>query len=156
MSRRSTAQRRKVLPDPKFNDLVVTKFMNVFMYHGKKAVAEKIFYDSLDLVQEKSGEEPLKMFKKSVDNVKPVLEVKTRRIGGANYQVPVEVKPYRRQSLAIRWIIEASRGRGEKNMTERLANELIDAANERGNAIKKRDDVHKMAEANKAFSHLRW
>ena len=156
MSRRSSAQRRKILPDPKFNDLVVAKFMNVLMSSGKKAVAESIFYDCLDIISEKVADDPLKVFKKCVDNVKPVLEVKTRRIGGANYQVPVEVKPYRKQSLAIRWIIEAARGRGEKTMTERLAAEVLEASNERGASIKKRDDVHKMAEANKAFAHLRW
>lgn len=156
MARKGFTARREVDPDPKFNDVVVAKFINSLMIQGKRAVAEGIFYQSLDLVQERTGEEGIKVFKKSLENAKPVLEVKSRRVGGATYQVPVEVKPARRQSLASRWIIEAAKSRGEHSMTERLAGELIDASAGRGGAMKKREDVHKMAEANKAFAHFRW
>jgi small subunit ribosomal protein S7 len=156
MARKSFNRRREVDPDPKFNDIVVTKFINTLMVHGKRNIAERIFYGSLDIVSERSGEEGIKVFKKSLENLKPMLEVKSRRVGGATYQVPVEVKPARRQSLACRWLIEAARARNEHTMRERLANEIIDAAAGRGSAIKKREDVHKMAEANKAFSHFRW
>lgn len=155
MGRKRAAERREVLPDPKFNDYVVTRFINQLMVHGKKSVAEKIFYSALDDIGEKLKEDPLKVFKKAVDNVKPSVEVKSRRIGGANYQVPVEVRPVRRQSLSCRWLIEFARKRTEKRMTERLAGELLDAYQMRGGAIKRREDVHKMAEANKAFSHFR-
>ena len=156
MSRKKKAQAREVLPDPKFNDVVVTRFVNSLMKHGKKSIAERILYGSLDIIQTKLNEDPVKVFKKAIDNVKPQLEVKSRRVGGANYQVPVEVRPARRHSLASRWIIEASRGRSEKDMRERLAGELMDAFQLRGGAIKKREDVHRMADANKAFAHFRF
>ncbi len=156
MSRKHRAQPREVLPDPKYNDVVVTKFINALMIGGKKAVAEKIVYGAFDLAEQKSGEEGIKVFKKAMSNIKPAVEVKSRRIGGATYQVPVEVRPGRRQSLAIRWLRDFSRGRNGKTMVERLADELVDAANNRGGAIKKREDVYKMAEANKAFAHLKW
>lgn len=147
---------RKINPDQKFNDLTVAKFVNCIMKSGKKSVAEKIFYDALDLMHEKNGEDSLTTFKKALENVKPMLEVKSRRIGGANYQVPVEVRPERRQSLASRWIIDAARIRNEHSMEERLAGELLEASLGQGSAMKKREDVHKMAEANRAFSHFRW
>ena len=156
MSRRRRAETRKVLPDPKFGDLVVTKFMNYVMYEGKKAVAESILYGAFDVIKERFKEEPLEVFRKAVDNVKPKLEVKSRRVGGATYQVPVEVRPERRVTLAMRWLVLYSRDRGEKTMRERLAAEFVDAANGRGNAVKKKDDTHKMAEAKKAFAHYRW
>ncbi len=156
MSRKHRAQTREVLPDPRYNDIVVTKFINALMIGGKKAVAEKIVYGAFDLAEKKSGEEGIKIFKKAMSNIKPAVEVKSRRIGGATYQVPVEVRPNRRQSLAIRWLRDHSRGRNGKTMVERLADELVDAANNRGGAIKKREDVYKMAEANKAFAHLKW
>ncbi len=156
MSRKKKAQAREVLPDPKFNDVVVTRFVNSLMKHGKKSIAERILYGSLDIIQAKLNEDAVKVFKKAIDNVKPQLEVKSRRVGGANYQVPVEVRPARRHSLASRWIIEASRGRSEKDMKERLAGELMDAFQLRGGAIKKREDVHRMADANKAFAHFRF
>ncbi|MFT6631752.1 MAG: small subunit ribosomal protein S7 [Bacteriovoracaceae bacterium] len=156
MSRKHRAQVREVLPDPRYNDIVVTKFINGLMIGGKKASAEKIVYGAFDLAEKKSGEEGIKIFKKAMSNVKPAVEVKSRRIGGATYQVPVEVRQNRRQSLAIRWIREQSRSRNGKTMIERLADELVDAANSRGGAIKKREDVYKMAEANKAFAHLKW
>ncbi len=157
MSRKKSHTIRKVLPDPKFGEVVVTRFTNVLMKHGKRSVAEGIIYGALDIIETKvDSEEPLKVFRKALDNVKPQVEVKSRRIGGANYQVPVEVRPARRQSLASRWVIEASRKRSEKSMRERLAGELIDASQMRGGAIKKREDVHRMAEANKAFSHFRF
>ena len=156
MSRKHRAQTREVLPDPRFQDIVVTKFVNGLMRGGKKAVAENIFYGALDLMEKKTGEEPLKMFKKALSNVKPAVEVKSRRIGGATYQIPVEVRPSRRQSLAIRWIRDYSRARNGRSMMEKLAEEMIDAANGRGGAVKKREDVYKMAEANKAFAHLKW
>jgi len=156
MSRKSFIRKREVLPDPKFHDVVVTKFVNSLLQQGKRSVAERIFYGSMDIIQTRTGEEGIKVFKKALENVKPLLEVKSRRVGGATYQVPVEVKPARRQSLASRWIIEAARGRGEHSMAERLASEFIEASNARGGAMKKREDVHKMADANKAFAHYRW
>ncbi len=156
MGRKKFIRKREILPDPKFNDLVVAKFINALTFQGKKSIAEKIMYGSIDVMTEKAGEDGIKVFKKALENVKPMLEVKSRRVGGATYQVPVEVKPARRQSLASRWIIEASRARSEHSMMERLAGELIDAANNRGSAIKKREDTHKMADANKAFAHYRW
>lgn len=156
MSRKHKAEVREVLPDPVYQDIVVTKFVNSIMDSGKKAVAEKIFYGAMKLVEEKSGEEAMKVFKKALSNVKPAVEVKSRRIGGATYQIPVEVRPARRQSLAIRWMCENAEGRAGKSMVERLADEIIDAANNRGGSIKKREDVYKMAEANKAFAHLKW
>ena len=156
MSRKHRAQERKVLPDPRYNDIVVTKFINALMIGGKKSVAEKIVYGAFDLAEQKSGEEGIKVFKKAMSNIKPSVEVKSRRIGGATYQVPVEVRPNRKQSLAIRWLREYSRARNGKTMIDRLADELVDAANNRGGAIKKKEDVYKMAEANKAFAHLKW
>jgi small subunit ribosomal protein S7 len=145
-----------VLADPIYGSTLVTKFVNSMMWGGKKSTAQAIFYGALQQMQEKGGDEALKLFKKAVENAKPVLEVKTRRVGGANYQVPVEVNPDRRVSLAIRWLIQYSRARGEKGMQDKLANELLDAANNRGTSIKKKEDVHRMAEANKAFAHYRW
>ncbi len=156
MPRKGNVPRREVLPDPLYNSTLVSKFVNCLMWQGKKSTAENIFYDALKIIQEKTNDDPLKVFKKAVDSVKPVLEVKTRRVGGANYQVPVEVNPNRRTSLSIRWLVGYSRERKEKSMEEKLAAELMDAANNRGSAIKKREDVHKMAEANKAFAHYRW
>ena len=154
--RRRRAEVREVAPDAVFNSTLAEKFVNSMMWDGKKTVAQAIFYGALDKIGERSGEEPLKLFKKAVENAKPVLEVKTRRVGGANYQVPVEVPANRRTSLAIRWILTSARSRPEKGMSEKLAAELTDAANMRGGAIKKKDDVHRMAEANKAFAHYRW
>jgi small subunit ribosomal protein S7 len=148
--------KREVLPDPVYQSTLVTKFVNSMMYDGEKSTAETIFYNSMKRLEEKGGDEALKLFKKAVENVKPLLEVKTRRVGGANYQVPVEVNPDRRTSLAIRWLVSYARARGEKGMTDKLSNELLDAANNRGAAVKKREDVHRMAEANKAFAHYRW
>jgi small subunit ribosomal protein S7 len=156
MSRKHRAQVRQVLPDPVHNDMVVTKFINGIMLDGKKATAEEIFYGAMDLIKEKTSEEGIEIFKKAMSNVKPSVEVKSRRIGGATYQVPIEVRPARRQSLAIRWIRDNSRNRNGKTMIIRLADELIDAANTRGGSVKKKDDVYKMAEANKAFAHLKW
>ncbi|WP_321389898.1 30S ribosomal protein S7 [Emcibacter sp.] len=156
MSRRHAAEKRKVLPDPKFGDIVLTKFMNNLMVDGKKSVAEKIVYGALDLVQAKTGQEPLEVFHQALDNVKPAVEVRSRRVGGATYQVPVEVRTERAQALAIRWMIDMSRKRNENTMTERLGGELLDALNNRGASVKKREDTHRMAEANKAFSHYRW
>ena len=156
MPRKGSVPRREVLPDPLYNSTLVSKFVNSVMWDGKKSTAEQIFYDALKIIQQKTGDDPLKIFKKAVENVKPVLEVKTRRVGGANYQVPVEVNANRRVSLSIRWLITYSRARTEKSMEEKLAAELLDAANNRGAALKKREDVHKMAEANKAFAHYRW
>ena len=156
MSRKHRAQTRQVLPDPVHNDIVVTKFINGIMLDGKKATAEEIFYGAMDLIKEKTSEEGIEIFKKAMSNVKPSVEVKSRRIGGATYQVPIEVRPARRQSLAIRWIRDNSRNRNGKTMIIRLADELIDAANTRGGSVKKKDDVYKMAEANKAFAHLKW
>ena len=156
MPRKGNVPRREVLPDPIYNSTLVAKFVNCMMWSCKKSTAEQILYHALKIIQEKTSDDPLKVFKKAVDNVKPVLEVKTRRVGGANYQVPVEVNPNRRTSLSIRWLVGYSRERKEKSMEEKLAAELLDAANSRGAAIKKREDVHKMAEANKAFAHYRW
>ena len=156
MGRKSFIRKREINPDPKFNDVVVAKFMSSLFRKGKKLTAERIFYGSIDLVQERTGDEGLKLFKKALENVKPLLEVKSRRVGGATYQVPIEVKPARRQSLASRWIIDSARKRPEHSMPERLAAEFIEASNGRGGAMKKREDVHKMAEANKAFAHYRW
>jgi small subunit ribosomal protein S7 len=156
MPRRRRVEIREVPADPVYNSTLVEKFINSMMWAGKKTVAQGIFYDSMDKIRERSGDDPLKLFKKAVENAKPLLEVKTRRVGGANYQVPIEVPQNRRTSLAIRWIILNARSRPEKGMPEKLANELNDAANMRGGAIKKRDDVHRMAEANKAFAHYRW
>jgi small subunit ribosomal protein S7 len=156
MPRRRVAVRREVLPDPIYNSPLITKFINGLMWQGKKSVAEKIFYDALTRVAERMNEDPLKAFRRAIDNVKPTVEVKSRRVGGATYQVPVEVPQERRGSLAIRWIVGAARARGEKTMTDRLAAELLDAANGRGNAIKKKDDTHRMAEANKAFAHYKF
>jgi small subunit ribosomal protein S7 len=157
MSRRRRAETRKVLPDPKFGDLVVTKFMNYVMYEGKKAVAESIMYGAFDIMEAKRRDiGPLETFHAALDNVAPSLEVRSRRVGGATYQVPTEVRPERRRALAIRWLVGAARSRGENTMTEKLAGELLDASNNRGAAVKKREDTHKMAEANRAFSHYRW
>ena len=157
MSRRHRAEKREVLPDPKFGDLIVTKFMNGIMYEGKKAVAENIVYGAMDiLAQRRRDAEPLEVFHTALDNVAPSVEVRSRRVGGATYQVPVEVRPERRRALAIRWLVSAARNRGETTMTEKLAGELLDASNNRGSAVKKREDTHKMAEANRAFSHYRW
>ena len=157
MARRREIPKRKIVPDPKFGDRMVAKFANVLMFGGKKSTAEQIVYTAFDTVQERGGgEEALKMFKKALDNVKPMVEVKSRRVGGATYQVPVEVRPERRAALAMRWLITYARDRGERTMAERLANEILDAAQNRGAAVKKKEDTHKMAEANKAFSHYRW
>ena len=156
MSRRHRAEKREIIPDPKFGDLVVTKFMNAIMYDGKKSVAEKIVYDAFDTIEGKAKQSPLTVFQTALTNVAPSIEVRSRRVGGATYQVPVEVRTVRRQALGIRWIISAARDRNEKTMTERLSAELLDASNNRGSAVKKREDVHKMAEANRAFSHYRW
>jgi small subunit ribosomal protein S7 len=158
MSRRHRAEKREVLPDPKFGDLVLSRFMNVLMYDGKKSTAEGIVYGAMDTLKKRGGAnaDPLRLFHEAMDNVKPAVEVRSRRVGGATYQVPVEVRPERRQALAIRWIIDAARKRGEHTMEERLSAELMDAANNRGTAVKKREDTHRMAEANKAFSHYRW
>jgi small subunit ribosomal protein S7 len=156
MPRRRQVENREVQPDPIYNSTLVEKFICSMMWDGEKAVAQRVFYDAMERIRERSGDDPLKLFKKAVENCKPLLEVKTRRVGGANYQVPIEVPQNRRTSLAIRWLLINARGRAEKGMPEKLANELNDAANLRGGAIKKRDDVHRMAEANKAFAHYRW
>jgi small subunit ribosomal protein S7 len=156
MPRRRRPEVREILPDPVYGSTLAEKFVNSMMWDGKKAVSQKIFYEAMDKIRERSGDDPLKLFKKAVENCKPLVEVKTRRVGGANYQVPVEVPNNRRTSLAIRWILTNARSRPEKGMPEKLANELNDAANMRGGAIKKKDDVHRMAEANKAFAHYRW
>jgi small subunit ribosomal protein S7 len=156
MSRRHRAERREVNPDPKYNDLVVSKFMNSIMKQGKKSVAERIVYGALETMQAKAKSNPVQLFHQALENVMPAVEVRSRRVGGATYQVPVEVRNERRQALAIRWLIAAARGRNENTMEERLSGELLDAANNRGTAVKKREDTHKMAEANRAFSHYRW
>ena len=156
MARRRVAKVREILPDPVYGEVRVTKFINSLMYDGKKSVAEKIFYSAIDLVSEKTGENGVEVFLKALDNVKPVLEVKSRRVGGATYQVPMEVRPKRREALSVRWLINSARARKERTMIERLASEIMDAAANKGNAIKKREDTHKMAEANKAFAHFRW
>ena len=156
MSRRHSAEKREILPDPKFGDLVVSKFMNSVMLDGKKSVAESIVYGAFDIIRAKTRQEPIEVFHQALDRVMPQIEVRSRRVGGATYQVPVEVRSERRQALAIRWLITAARGRNEKTMIERLSGELLDAANNRGTAVKKREDTHRMAEANRAFSHYRW
>ncbi|NKC12254.1 MAG: 30S ribosomal protein S7 [Gammaproteobacteria bacterium] len=156
MSRRRVIPKRTILPDPKYADETLAKFINMVMLSGKKSVAEQIVYGALDHVANKSKEEPLEVFGRALDNVRPLVEVKSRRVGGATYQVPVEVRPTRRNALAMRWIVDAARKRGEKSMNLRLANEFLDAADSRGTAVKKREDTHRMAEANKAFSHYRW
>ena len=156
MSRRHRAEKREIQPDPKFGNAVVTKFMNSVMYEGKKSVAETIVYGALEIIEGKTKQNPIQVFQQALDNVMPSIEVRSRRVGGATYQVPVEVRLDRRQALGIRWIIIAARERNEKTMTERLSAELLDASNNRGNAVKKREDVHRMAEANRAFSHYRW
>jgi small subunit ribosomal protein S7 len=156
MSRRHAAEKREVLTDAKFSDRVLTKFMNSLMYSGKKSTAEQIVYGAFDRIGDKSGQDALKVFHEALDNVKPDLEVRSRRVGGATYQVPVEVRSIRGQALAIRWIIAAARARSEKTMTDRLSGELMDAAGGRGSAVKKREDTHRMADANKAFAHYRW
>ena len=156
MSRRRRAEKREILPDAKFGDIVVSKFMNTLMYEGKKSVAESIVYGAFEIIRTKSKNEPLPVFLEAIDNVKPAVEVRSRRVGGATYQVPVEVRPERRQALAIRWLIQAARDRSEQSMVDKLSGELMDAANRRGAAIKKREDTHRMADANKAFAHYRW
>jgi small subunit ribosomal protein S7 len=156
MPRRREVPKRRIIPDPKFKDKLVSKFTNTLMIEGKKSTAEGILYGALDVIRDRFKEDPLEVFRKALDNVKPKLEVKSRRVGGATYQVPVEVRPERRVTLAMRWLVAYARDRGEKTMRERLAGEFVDAANGRGNAVKKKDDTHKMAEANKAFAHYRW
>ena len=156
MSRRHRAEKREVLPDPKFGNIVVSKFMNSIMYAGKKSVAESIVYGAFDMIEGKTKQSPLAVFEQALDNVMPTIEVRSRRVGGATYQVPVEVRTDRRQALGIRWLITAARDRNEKTMTERLSAELLDASNNRGNAVKKREDTHRMAEANRAFAHYPW
>ena len=156
MSRRHRAEKREIIPDPKFGDIVVTKFMNSIMYDGKKSAAESIVYGAFDSIESRAKANPLEVFKQALDNVAPAIEVRSRRVGGATYQVPVEVRAERRQALAIRWIIQAARGRNDKTMVERLMNELLDASNGLGAAVKRREDTHKMAESNKAFAHYRW
>ena len=156
MPRRREVPKRKITPDPKFHDKLVAKFTNSLMIGGKKSTAESIVYGAFDVISSRFKEDPLEVFRKALDNVKPKLEVKSRRVGGATYQVPVEVRPERRVALAMRWLVRYARARGEKTMRERLASELIDASQLRGNSVKKRDDTHKMAEANKAFAHYRW
>jgi small subunit ribosomal protein S7 len=156
MSRRHSAEKREINPDPKFGNLVVSKFMNSIMYQGKKSVAEQIVYGAFDIIEGKTKSNPVGVFQQALDNVMPAIEVRSRRVGGATYQVPVEVRPERRQALAIRWLIQAARARNDKTMVDRLSAELLDAANNRGNAVKKREDTHRMAEANRAFSHYRW
>jgi small subunit ribosomal protein S7 len=157
MPRRREIPKRELVPDAIYQSPLVTKFINTIMSEGKRSTAERILYQSFDLIKERSGDDPLKVFKKAVDNVKPALEVKSRRVGGSNYQVPIEVNPNRRLSLSIRWLVGFARSRGDgKTMQEKLANELLDAANLRGGAVKKREDTHRMAEANKAFAHYRW
>ena len=156
MSRKGQARVREVTPDPKFHDRTLAKFVNVVMVQGKKSLAEQILYRSLDAIAERSREDGLVVFKRALDNIRPAVEVRSRRVGGANYQVPVEVRPVRRNSLAMRWLVTAARARGEKSMEERLAAEILEAASNRGGAVKKREDTHRMADANKAFSHYRW
>jgi small subunit ribosomal protein S7 len=156
MPRKGEVRKREILPDPKYGDKVVAKFVNTIMNRGKKSVAESIFYHSLDIVTTKTKEESLGVFKRAIENTRPTVEVRSRRVGGATYQVPVEVRPQRRLSLSMRWLIEAAHGRAEKSMEEKLAAEIIDAANNRGTAIKKKEDTHRMAEANRAFAHYRW
>jgi small subunit ribosomal protein S7 len=156
MSRRHAAERREIIPDAKYGDTVVSKFMNSIMHAGKKSVAESIVYGALDQVEQRSRQDPVGVFHQALENIMPQIEVRSRRVGGATYQVPVEVRLERRQALAIRWLITSARGRNERTMVERLSGEFMDAANNRGNAVKKREDTHRMAEANRAFSHYRW
>jgi len=156
MSRRGHIPKRQILPDPLYQSPMVTRFVNCMMWDGKRSTAERIFYGAMGIVQDRTKEDPLKVFRRAIDNVKPALEVKSRRVGGSNYQVPIEVRPTRRTALALRWLISFSRNRPEKSMRERLANELMDAASLRGGAFKKKEDTHRMAEANKAFAHYRW
>ncbi|MDH4982892.1 30S ribosomal protein S7 [Hyphomicrobium sp. D-2] len=156
MSRRHSAEKRVVNPDPKFGDVVISKFMNAVMEQGKKSVAERIVYGAFERMEQKAKSDPVQLFRSALDNVMPAVEVRSRRVGGATYQVPVEVRPERRQALAIRWLITAARARNENTMVDRLSGELLDAASNRGSAVKKREDTHKMAEANRAFSHYRW
>jgi len=156
MSRRHRAEKREIVPDPKYKNDVVTKFMNSVMHEGKKSVAEAIVYGAMGIIETKTKQDALAVFRQALDNVMPQIEVRSRRVGGATYQVPVEVRPDRRQALAIRWLLTAARGRNEKTMVDKLSGELLDAANNRGNAVKKREDTHRMAEANRAFSHYRW
>ncbi|PTM61944.1 30S ribosomal protein S7 [Phreatobacter oligotrophus] len=156
MSRRHRAEKREVIPDAKYGNVVLAKFMNSVMYEGKKSVAEQIVYGAFDQIESKAKTDPLGVFQSALENVMPAIEVRSRRVGGATYQVPVEVRPDRRQALAIRWLIQAARARNDKTMVDKLSSELLDAANNRGNAVKKREDTHKMAEANRAFSHYRW
>ncbi len=156
MPRRREVPKRRILPDPRFHDLQLAKFTNVLMHGGKKSVAERVAYGALAIIEERIGEDPLKVFKRALDNVRPRVEVKSRRVGGATYQVPIEVRPERATSLAMRWLADYARSRSGKSTREKLADEIIDAANERGEAVKKREDTHRMAEANKAFSHYRW
>lgn len=156
MSRKGHIAKRKILPDPKFHDKLISKFVNKVMLRGKKSTAESIVYGSFDIIQGKLNDDPLKLFKQALENIKPVVEVRSRRVGGATYQVPMEVRPERRISLGLRWLVDYARERGERTMADRLAAEIMDALNNRGAAVKKRDDVHKMAEANKAFAHYRW
>ena len=156
MSRRRAAEKREILPDAKYGNVVLGKFMNSLMYSGKKSIAEKIVYGALDIIEDKKKTDPVKFFQEALDNVRPEIEVRSRRVGGATYQVPVEVRPDRGQALAIRWLIKAARSRSENTMIQRLSGELMDASESRGNAIKKREDTHKMAESNKAFAHFRW
>ncbi len=156
MPRRREVQKREILPDPKFHDVLVTQFINAMMKDGKKSIAEKIFYDTLDAIERRTGEDPLRIFKRAVENARPAVEVRSRRVGGSTYQVPVEVRPERRNALGFRWLIDFSRKRNEKTMVERLTNELLDASNNRGMAVRKKDETHRMADANKAFAHYRW
>jgi len=156
MSRRHRAEKREIIPDAKFGDVVLTKFMNSIMYDGKKSVAETIVYGALDQIEQKARQDPIQVFRQALENVAPSVEVRSRRVGGATYQVPVEVRIDRRQALAIRWLISAARNRNENTMVDRLSGELLDASNSRGSAVKKREDTHRMAEANRAFSHYRW
>jgi small subunit ribosomal protein S7 len=156
MPRKGPAVKRNIFPDPKYSDLAVTKFINMLMRDGKKGSAEKILYSAMDLMSKRSGEEALETFKRALENVKPIVEVRSRRVGGATYQVPVEVRPVRRNSLAMRWLVQAARQRPEKGMKEKLAGEIFEASQNRGGAVKKREDTHRMAEANKAFAHYRW
>jgi small subunit ribosomal protein S7 len=156
MPRRREVPKRRILPDPKYKDKSVAKFINAVMLHGKKSTAEQALYGAFDIIKDRFKQDPLETFKKALDNIKPKLEVKSRRVGGATYQVPMEVRPERRMALAMRWLVSYSRARGEKTMRERLAAELIDASNNRGAAVKKREDTHKMADANRAFAHYRW
>ena len=156
MSRRHSAEKREIIPDAKYGDIVLTKFMNSIMYEGKKSIAEGIVYGAFDIVENRARANPIEVFRAALENVAPAIEVRSRRVGGATYQVPVEVRTERRQALAIRWLIQAARSRNDRTMIERLSAELLDAANNRGNAVKKREDTHRMAEANRAFSHYRW